>query len=204
MDLRYPERVGKSRDTRFVSRVFTADERALISSSSAADAMLWTLWAGKEAAFKVMKKYRPDISSVPRAYTVRPVEWEGGCISLGMAETPEGAVPVRFFHDAARSIHAVGAGRTGDLGDVVWGVEVIDDGGAAVSTTDQSLLVREALIRRLSAHTGLGTARMEVRRLGDSRRLSPPVLFVDGRPADVDISLSHDGRFIAYAFITSL
>ncbi len=196
--------MGKSRDTRFVSRVFTVDERALIFSSSDADAMLWTLWAGKEAAYRVVKKYRPDICSIPREYPVRPVGWEGGCLCRGMAETPGGPVPLRFFHDAAGSVHAVGAGRAGDLGDVFWGVEVIDDGGAAGSTADQSLLVREALIRRLSAHTGLGAARMEVRRLGDSRRLEPPVLFIDGRPAGVDISLSHDGRFIAYAFITSL
>ncbi|PIP08679.1 MAG: hypothetical protein COX51_03190, partial [Syntrophobacteraceae bacterium CG23_combo_of_CG06-09_8_20_14_all_50_8] len=53
VDLTHPHAKGKSRDLRFLKRVFLPDEERQILASHEPDTMLWTLWTGKEAAYKV-------------------------------------------------------------------------------------------------------------------------------------------------------
>jgi 4'-phosphopantetheinyl transferase EntD len=72
VDLRAREAAGKSGDARFVARVFTAREAELIASSPSPDAVLWMLWAAKEAAYKVAKKLRPDVIFAHSRYEVIP------------------------------------------------------------------------------------------------------------------------------------
>ena len=72
VDLRARESAGRSRDARFVARVFTAREAELIARSSSPDAALWMLWAAKEAAYKVAKKLHPDVIFAHSRYEVTP------------------------------------------------------------------------------------------------------------------------------------
>ena len=76
VDLTAPYVREKSRDVRFVTRVFTKDERNLISGASAPDQVLWSLWAGKETAYKVIQKMNPGITSAPGKYNVALMEAE--------------------------------------------------------------------------------------------------------------------------------
>lgn len=50
---------GRSRDERFLDRVFTETERERIDRSPDPDLEVWILWAAKEAAFKVVSKLEP-------------------------------------------------------------------------------------------------------------------------------------------------
>jgi phosphopantetheinyl transferase (holo-ACP synthase) len=201
VDLREPENRGKSRDVRFISRVFTADEKALISRSSEPDTMLWTLWAGKETAYKVMGKSRPGLSSAPRSYHVVLENQEAGKTGSAVVETPGGDVHLRFCPGAGY-VHVLGTEHPDDLQKIEWGVETIDcEGEMKACPGDSSRLVREALIRRLSGYPGFQAAQMDIRRSGgNSGNPEPPVLFVNRKQSAVDVSLSHDGRFVAYAF----
>ncbi|MDI9569512.1 MAG: hypothetical protein QM278_02060 [Pseudomonadota bacterium] len=68
-------------------------------------------------------------------------------------------------------------------------------------SSDPSAAVRRAAIHRLAGVMQTSPGRLEVRREGaPGAPQGPPRIFLDGRPADIDISLSHDGAFIAFAW----
>ena len=107
VDLTDPDNKGKSRDSRYASRVFTPAERKRIESFPEPDVLLWALWAGKEAAFKVLAKKNPALPFIPRNYEVhlddyglRGTSTDAGTCNPhveGAVLTPEGAVPLRFI-----------------------------------------------------------------------------------------------------------
>lgn len=58
VDLSDPRHQGKDRDSRFLKRVFSEEERSAILSSASPDLEVWMHWAAKEAAFKTISKSR--------------------------------------------------------------------------------------------------------------------------------------------------
>jgi hypothetical protein len=117
----------------------------------------------------------------------------------GTVSTPCGTVIITSF--VTRDyIHCIGiAGSPVDLHDVVWDVEQITTGGT--STADyESLSVREAAEKRLASYLHVEPTEIDVCRLRGSSGLGPPLVYCRGSRAEIDISLSHDGRFAAYAF----
>lgn len=204
MDLTSPDSRGKSRDIRFINRVFTQGEKEQISNSANPDGMLWALWAGKEASYKVVSKSHPAVSSIPRAYKVifeeDMPEVTGNSSISGIVETPHGSVSVKLFqtHD---SIHCIATTGSSDAIDsVIWGVQRIA-GGQRSPQHSESHAVREAAKKHLSSHFNLNPAEIEIRRLKGPRGLGSPVVYIEDQRAGVDISLSHDRAFVAYAFI---
>lgn len=162
--------------------------------------MLWTLWAGKEAAYKAMSKGDPGICSIPRAYPVDMDPPEEG-LHRGVVETPGGTVHLKAVR-IGDAVHVIGAGLEAVLESARWGVEPIDirENRPGLTAETPSLLVRERLLDRLSKSLGYRRDDMEILRLRGERGLGPPRLYVGGRPSAVDITMSHDGRFMAYAF----
>jgi len=208
VDLKEPRNQGKSRDTRFLDRVFTADERRLIRSSDRPDAVLWALWAGKEAAFKALSKVQPAVTSRPRRYKVRmgdKATWEKignpGCETrdlAGWVETPAGMIPIRVTvtDDYA---HCITSTKGPASEDDRWQVETMDPLTAA-SPEGPSRHVRTSACRAIAACLDITPENISIHRFAAMDGLGPPVVFFKGRPAGIDISLSHDGRFAAWAF----
>ncbi len=163
--------------------------------------MLWTLWAGKETAYKVMRKSHPEIVSIPRSYEVRLDGPEG--LQDGTVKTPAGPVSIRFS-EGTGTLHVFGMDDSGGLEGLICGVERMDTRACAgVSPADlPSLRAREALIYRVAGYLECDPGDMEIRRAKDSRGSGPPRLYINGQASGLDISLSHDGRFVAYVFTT--
>ncbi len=202
IDLTDPGKTGKSRDVRFISRVFTSGERDFIFRSSNPDETLWTLWAGKEAAYKVMMKSDPRVCSIPRAYPVELNKREDLLFRDGTVKTPAGTVWIRVFREDD-AVHVIGTDPCpGYPEEIVGGVASVDslESDADPSADRASFLVRESLLRRLSEFLGRSPSEMEIRRLEEHRGLGPPRVYIQGKPSALDISMSHDGRFVAYAF----
>lgn len=208
VDLTNPETKKKSQDIRFINRVFTQGEKEQIFSSTNADFMLWALWAGKESAYKVVSKFCPDISSVPREYDVSfdedVMQLSRGCFGRytlsGAVRTPCGSILIKTYqtHD---SVHCIGAsGSPGNVDTITWGVKRI---GRRPDFTPhfESFAVREAAKNHLSLYLNRKPDEIEIRRPKGERDLGAPIVYVDDSPAEVDISLSHEGEFVAYAFI---
>lgn len=206
VDLADPGLMGKSRGERFISRILTQMEKEKLRTAADPDTMLWALWAGKETAYKVVRKSHVAVSSAPRAYEVGFVEDgmmepEKDFIISGTVKTPCEPVTIKTFKTLDH-IHCIGTdGESKTLDSVVWEVRRVEE-DLRVLPCFESFFVREAAKKRLSLHLNRNSDEIEIRRLKGQYGLEPPVVYVKDNPALVDISLSHDGKFAAYAFAT--
>jgi len=221
-----PANRGKSRDGRFLEKVFLREERESIRSSADPDAALWALWAAKEAAWKAAVKAAPEdrrgwkgirirtdgglkpgggeifAGSVPAGgEEEREPSWTR--VMAGVAETFAG--DVSFLVDRRGGcIHAVGLLGAADPAErVVWQALDVRASAAFPERPDPSSLGRSGLIRHLNILLGLEEGEAAIRRDAGPRGLLPPRLFILDEPSRIDISLSHDGRFTAWALLAA-
>jgi phosphopantetheinyl transferase (holo-ACP synthase) len=210
VDLSEPSARGKWRHRRFLERVFALREQDAILASPEPDRILWSFWAAKEAAFKVARKRDARLCFAPRSLEVIATPPVPQHPSAGLVLTPQGPVRIRWTQ-APTSLHAIG-----------WE----DDGGSEPPSfrAGVELLVGEEIDRRLHELTARELAQalspasraarllvkhllresaaheVEVLRSLEGDALGPPRLYVEGlRRDDIDVSLSHDGDFVAAA-----
>jgi hypothetical protein len=180
--------------------VLTAAEIEFVQNAQNPAQTLWSFWACKETAYKVIKKIRPDTSFLPR-------QWEV-CLSPPARHFIEAMVLVSenqpiysrlFLYDDY--VHCVGSEVAGALDDVIC--EVIKLPARKYSEAENGqLFLRESILRKLAQHFHLNPSDLKIERKRAGEELSPPyVLNGDSRLA-ADISLSHDGHFGAYAFLS--
>lgn len=208
VDLHGSGNIGKYKDWRFIERVFTLSEQKRIFDYSYPDGMLWALWAGKEAAFKVVKKLFPEMPFSPRMYEVGLYGYrylgdkdgvsKGGRYFKGFAETPKGFIDIEIIM-TSDFIHCIGVGETPGGKSIIGGIDCICQKQKLIVECE-SFLVREAARKKLASYLNCDPERIEIRRKQEMSNLGPPFVYFNGEPAGIDISLSHDGRFIAYAF----
>lgn len=172
---------------------------------------MWSLWAGKETAYKILVKDRPDLPFIPRACEVHldeddkrgPSMDSGSCNPPveGTVKTPHGVIPIRIYRRCTY-IHAIGLSKGENLFDhVLWGIEVLPDQTGVDWPEVESRIARQALKRRVATQMGWNENEMEIRRTESVSRLGPPRLYYQGRRTTMDLSLSHDGRFGACAIL---
>lgn len=229
VDLAAPRTADRHTDHRFVARVFTEPETEAILAAADPALALWEGWAAKEAAYKAISKAldSPPVFA-HRRFEVSwaddgssgMVRWEGWTVPVRrITEVRAGYVHV-LAHLAdpragSRMRAASARRRHDDEGPAV--VERLDRAEAPWSGPLARLLETLTEPERASVHqlpsaaVRIG-AREEVARFLDlspgrveivcapgpyGRR--PPAVLVDGGPAKVDVSLSHDGQWIAWA-----
>lgn len=177
VDLDDPDNVRSASRARFVARVCGDVEREALAGAPEPAALLWSFFAAKEAAYKVACKLGPPPVLAHRAFTVDPaLTWvrAGDRVLLLRVERGPGWV------------HAV-----------AWSGEGAPDASVgALAGGSPSDAARALLCARVGG-PGLEVVRPATPGSWDGR--GPPVLMRDGRPAGLDVSLSHDGRFVACA-----
>ncbi|HEY3381314.1 MAG TPA: 4'-phosphopantetheinyl transferase superfamily protein [Vicinamibacterales bacterium] len=225
VDLAEPGVAGKERDRRFMDRVFTPEERERILAAAAPTLALWKAWTAKETAFKIASKWREGVIFAHRKFEVgpEPPADAGRVVAPGsLAEW----VSVRFedldirvrWEMARDYIHCIGQLARREGSGLAVGVEVprgprqllagilheCQPLGGVLSCAEQASVHSTAserarlLARRLMDRWDLQGA--EILRLWRAWGWSPPVIAQEGQPvAGFDVSLSHDGRFVAAA-----
>ena len=222
VDLTHPRTAGRSGDDRLLRRILAPDEADTVRRASHPDQALWMHWAAKEAAYKVASKLRgvPPVFA-HAAFRVRMGEGRrmaGRLVVPAEVSWEELRLPVELVA-TEQVVHALSwTGAPGPLPEwVSWAVAREDRPGAAWALPEDELrarlspreaaaahsrasaAVRVAARGDLSAVLGVAEDRLEiVCAPGDAGR-SPPLLLVDGREAAVDVSLSHDGPWLAWA-----
>ena len=188
VDLHDPESRPGAIHNRFDARVFTFDERKALSDSASAHELRWTLWAAKESAYKVAKKLDPAVRFLPRDFVVRRIT-EGRAVV--MHET--GPFDVRL----RRTDEWVGAVATLTAANAPWthrpitaGIERLEVPGA-----DPSQTVRELACAALALRMNLPPGQVLI-----AAARGIPVASWRNRRLPVDLSLSHHGRFVAWAW----
>jgi len=178
-----------ARHPRFDERAFAACERRWIAEAEAEEVARWILWAAKESAYKVAKRRDPATVFSPARFVVELDE-----ALRGRVRHRGDAYPVRVVV-RGDCIHAVAIAPGGSHADViadVRGLSRAGDGDRSGATA--SLEARTFAIDAVAAQLGVAADSLIIA----SRERIPRLRRRDGREA-ADLSLSHHGRFIAYA-----
>jgi hypothetical protein len=193
VDLREPANTGKSQDSRFLKKILTDVEIDFVKNAENSDEALWSFWACKETAYKVIKKTFPDVAFLPRRWPVT-FDKSKSKKSDGLVKVPDtGDVYIRLFSNPDY-IHCVGTDKLAVPDKIICGVENLPD-----EETDPSLFSRFCLAQSLAERFSLNFHQIKIKRTRTKGELQPPRVYIDGRKTDIDISLSHDGCFVAYA-----
>lgn len=199
VDLREPLNAGKSQDSRFLKKILTVAEIDFVQNAENTDKALWSLWACKETAYKVIKKKCVDAAFLPRRWTVILKKSESAYLD-GEVKIPDAeAVYVRLFSHF-RYVHCVGADHPADLDKLVCKVEVLPE-KENEKRVDSSLFARKCLALGIADFFRLNLSDIKVNRVQDKSELQPPHVHIGGKKSDIDISISHDGHLVAYAFL---
>ena len=188
VDLHDPETRHEALHPRFDARVFTSDERKALSASASAHPLRWTLWAAKESAYKVAKKLDPAVRFLPRAFVVRRISEER---ALVVHETGSFDVRLDRTDEWVRAVATLTAGYAPSAGrPVSIGIERLGAPGA-----DPSRTVRELVRAALGSQMSIPPGQVQI-----AAARGIPVALWRNRRLPVDLSLSHHGRFVAWAW----
>jgi hypothetical protein len=204
VDLAEPGARGKSNDEAFRDRILADQEKLYWAASPCRDEALWLIWAAKEAAFKVMSKIKVDYPFIPRKLPVGfPVSLRkeqirgGGQLLAGEASLAEGVIRLSA-QITGEYIHVLAFAPAETFSQIISGITRMDPGLSA--PPDESQLVRDFAIAHIAGWCLGNPEEIAIKRFPRGKRWGPPRLFYRDEEAKGDLSLSHDGRFIAYAF----
>lgn len=187
---------------RFDVRVFAEEERQAIAADEDPQARRWAHWGAKEAAYKLARQVDSRFVFSPvrlvaryeqrDAHASRPAparRERRGRLELSPGPRAEAmSVELRSF-ETPELVHVVALPAGADWGDVAMAVEAIDGQGDEPGRAVRRLALQE-IARQLGVEPG---------RLSIGRRDRIPTLELDGRATSFALSLSHHGRFVAYA-----
>lgn len=176
VDLKDPMVKGKSKEKRFVRRICSEEERAVVAEASDPDKALWVFWAIKEATYKALKKKEANTSFVPPEFVCCYVKGEWRC---------RGAyVQVVCNKDFVHAIAFIGDRVSSEI------IHAIKE-----ERNDQSAAVRQLSLKMLVQK---GFMNCSIARGEKEGKLLPPQIIQNGIPViGCDLSLSHDGRYVA-------
>ena len=182
VDLGDPELCPELRHTRFDARVYAPSERAALEASGAPERLRWIFWAAKEAAYKVARKIDPRVIFSPPRFRV-----ELAADLRGSVQHDDREFCIRV-DEAEGRVHALATDEDSFDDEFLWKVIPFD---GDVGTAGKA--VRALARRELATHLDVQLEDLEVERV---ERI--PVLLWDGKALDLDLSLSHHGRFLAF------
>lgn len=209
---------------RFDLRVFAPEERGAIAADPRPQALRWAHWGAKEAAYKLARQLDPKFVFSPARLVARfePALPRGGAAAPGASPAAQTSferrgrlelacappervrtIELRSF-ETSELVHVVALEAGSDWSAVTMAVEPL-----ALHGGDASLAVRRLALREIARTLGVEAGRLAIGRrpLGEPAtgdlpgdgKSRIPTLELDGRTAPYSLSLSHHGRFVAFA-----
>ena len=204
IDFRASHNRGRAEQPRLLARVLTASERTQLADEDAGDIGFALLWSAKEAAYKAAKKIQP-------ALVFAPVRWQLASADLALADgSKRGTVfiadhpPISVsWQRTSHWLHCI-AVRGDASTKTEHAVSALSDCMPRASfserecdsfSREQSAAVRTLAKQLLAQH---GITDCEIVRERIEHRLLPPRVYSAGMARDdVQLSLSHDGDYVA-------
>jgi phosphopantetheinyl transferase (holo-ACP synthase) len=189
VDLGDADTQAGARHPRFDRRVFAASERRRLERDDSDPRLRWILWAAKESTYKVARRSGAADGFAPVRFVVTlDAEWRGDVCYRG--DRYPVRVSVRTDH-----VHAVATGPGLACDEIAAGVRRLLPGEAGDRSGDAaSREARSFALEEIAARTGSPRESLAIER----RERIPRLVDRTGREA-LDLSLSHHGRFVAYA-----
>lgn len=209
VDISSDEILGKYRDSRFVARVLSREERSNLDRSPYPERLFWKLWAAKEASFKALAKKLPGLIFSPSSFKVHIND----CLTEGHVKYGDSLVPI-FWKTSRNWIYCVAllengtdgttspemSFKVGALAEVANSNIALTPGELLSAYSAQSRGVR--ILAKLILKNKYNLTNIEIIRPSRGRRFAPPAIYMDGRQIDSwDLSMSHDGKYISCAFL---
>jgi hypothetical protein len=185
VDLGDYEALADTRHPRFDERVFAASERRWLDATDAGNLRRWAFWAAKESAYKIARRRDARVVFSPRRFVVELDSQRRGRVRHGAD-----VYPVRVGIRAA-CLHAVATLPAARPAAVWSGASRLPRGRGREPGREARALAVAAVAARLA----LDPDSLEVVRNG---RIPSLRRREDGREV-AQLSLSHHGRFVAYA-----
>jgi len=185
VDIRHPLCQPDTIHPRFDTRVFTASEIALLAASTQVHRTRWSLWAAKESVFKACRKLDSQVRFFPRDFEIR--------LSDERAEVTHRLGRFDVWLDRTDDwVHAL-ASQTGEMPDFrLDGDFFAEPDGEEQHSSER---VRRLAQSALGAFLNLSPSEVEIVSTD-----SIPLVQRRGAPLPIDLSLSHDGRFVSCAW----
>lgn len=203
----------KAADSRFQSRILSLREQRLLGASDDPETLIWIFWALKEAAFKTFRQAHRDIPFHPRSFEcflsadlIRsggpfgiPAEvcWNNDSLPSAV-EGGEGWIHARCSL-TAKGLIGMTTGLVREE-DPVPGTARLSARELAAIRFPQQARVRIHCKEHLARHFGLHPDSIEIIRERTREGKRPPRVFVKGSDLGIDLSLSHDGPWLAWVF----
>ena len=173
--------VGPPLHGRFFERVLAPSERQVVNPKT--PLQLWSHWAAKEAAFKVLSSSNPDIIFSPQKFIFDPV--------AQLVRVDGLAIPVRV-EATTEVVTAVAVNQER----VFQGERIrVFKKQLEIEPVNPSVKIRELGVGFLAEVLGIAATEPEIRSSGESRRRAPRI-FIRNQESDAAISMSHDGRWV--------
>lgn len=211
---------NKSHHTRFIDRVFTPSEQSTILTSSHPDTTLWTMWAAKEAAYKVISKIQsPPIFSHKKfkiinledtnsAYAAVCVEYCENKLS-GYVEIKEDFVHVLLGSedflqsDVLTIIHLMSEEEKQNwMKQEMWTSYFSPKELESIHHCE-SAFIRYLCKNKIANLINCDPSQVQIIRPTIKGKSEPPFVLIDNQPSNIDISLSHHESWLAWAISLS-
>lgn len=215
VDLADPDTVDLSQNSKFLKRVYADSELDAAQALAETDRsrLLWKLWAAKEAAYKAVKRMRPDVFFSPRSFCYSPnpdkIIFQDICCMLEFVETGDYLHASALVYDAEKDVLLSGSGSvSGFVGHpgIQLDIGSFDEIRKAVSehhiTPAESYSAESALCRTFAAMQiarRWNTPGVRLVKVPDTRS-GIPQIYLDDRPTSHLVSTSHHGRFCSVLF----
>ncbi len=199
VDLRDPDSDSATLSLRFDSRVFTEAERSQIAQHADSDTQRWRHWAGKEAAYKALRREQPGVSFSPIRFEVDYREGGAGEGRARYRNQPHGSSEdptfrLQLLWDEPGALHVVALADSGPEADLVHDFCRVSDFDSSTDPETPSRSVRKLACLRIAKRLDVDVTDLEVRRRG---RI--PELWICEKPAPTLLSLSHHGGWVGFA-----
>ena len=180
---------------RFLKKILTDAEIEVVQNAAYPDKTLWSFWACKEAAYKVIQKSFPAIAFIPRQWQTVLQTHQSGYSEGEVVISGQGGVYFRLFPEDDH-IHCIGSDSLNALDNIIWRVEALPE----EEDVNPSLFLRQCLAKDIARHFSLAVHQIKIQRVKQNGELQPPHVYAGRQKTNLDISLSHDGRFVAYTY----
>ncbi|MCB1158487.1 MAG: 4-phosphopantetheinyl transferase family protein [Leptospiraceae bacterium] len=185
-----------SGNSRFYNKVFSPLEQKILYSSDNPDIFTWIIWSFKEAAYKAIRRNRPGLVFQYKKFELQEnlneVHYENIHLQARYYLFPGGLHSLCFEKDL-------------DENKIFWTHEVSDTLKHNKEFRDESLPEESFLVRLLVKHKlnemhNWEISKINIPRIKDEKGFtSPPLIYSPYTQIPLPLSLSHHGRFLAFA-----
>lgn len=184
--------IQRTRNPRFYSKFLSPAELALHTGELTIiqlEYFVWLLWSVKEAAYKCLQRFQPDLVFSPIKLRVTQIRLDKPGYIHSTIDFQSQTVFAESNIEGEKCIHTI-AGFHPNFSDIIRGAKKI----GSAEPESQSTTVRELLLENLTHRYPDADFQINKNQRG------VPMLLATGLLMDIPVSLAHHGNWVGYAY----